>query len=303
MSRTIPGFVTLAIVAAVLGATASIAAEVVDARGEVIKADNPSRILSIGGDTTEIVYALGFGSNVVAVDTSSQFPPEVLAKKKVGYMRALSTEGVLSTGATLILANAHAGPPEVIRALATSSVPLVMLPENASPESLIEKVKLVGRALGAEAKANDLAAQLNGQFGSLETVRSKIERPVRALLVLSVDGGRALAAGRGTTADLMLELAGATNAAADLNGYKPVSDEALIEMAPQAIIVARRAPEEEIAAEIAALPGFKALGAGRKVPIITMDAAYLLGFGPRAPRAAGELMAQLYPDLPNQVAR
>src|SRR5690606_31859571 len=99
MSRTIPGFVTLAIVAAVLGATASIAAEVVDARGEVIKADNPSRILSIGGDTTEIVYALGFGSNVVAVDTSSQFPPEVLAKKKVGYMRALSTEGVLSTGA------------------------------------------------------------------------------------------------------------------------------------------------------------------------------------------------------------
>ena len=298
MSRFIAGLAALAIGAAGLAAGASLAAEVTDATGEIIKAADPSRLLSIGGDTTEILYALGFGDKVVAVDTTSQFPPEVLNKKKVGYMRALSTEGVLSTGATLILANSHAGPPDVVRALRTSSVPLVILPENEGPASLIEKVRLVGRAIDAETEANELASRLESQFSALEDARSKISQPVKALLVLSVSSGRALVGGRGTTADVMLELAGTANAAASLNGYKPVSDEALIEMAPQVVIAARRSPEENVAADIAALPGFKAIGAGEKVPIIIMDATYLLGFGPRAPKAAGELMAQLYPELP-----
>lgn len=298
MSRILAAIAASAIWAAGLGTSASLAAEVRDATGEIVKAADSSRLLSIGGDTTEILYMLGLGDKVVAVDTTSQFPVEVLSKKKVGYMRALSTEGVLSTGATLILANSHAGPPEVVRALRSSSVPLVLLPDNEGPESLLEKVRLVGRAVDAEMKANELVSRLEAQFAALKEARSKIKNPVKALLVLSVSSGRALVGGSGTTAGIMIELAGATNAAGSLNGYKPIGDEALIEMVPQVIIAARRGPDENIAAEIVALPGFKAIGAGQKVPVITMDASYLLGFGPRAPQAAGELMAQLYPEMP-----
>lgn len=298
MSRFLSGFAALAIGIAAQATGVSLAAEVKDATGEIVQTADTSRLLSIGGDTTEILYAFGFGDKVVAVDTSSQFPPEVLSKKKVGYMRALSTEGVLSTGATLILASWHAGPPEVVRALRGSSVPLVILPESEGPASLIEKVRLVGKALDAEEKAHELASQLQSQFDALAADRDKISEPVRALLVLSVSSGRALVGGKHTTADVMLKLAGATNAANSLNGYRPVSDEALIEMAPQVIIAAQRSPQEKVAEDIAALPGFKAIGVGEKVPIITMDASYLLGFGPRAPQAAGELMAKLYPQLP-----
>ncbi|MGB3719836.1 MAG: ABC transporter substrate-binding protein, partial [Hyphomicrobiaceae bacterium] len=242
MSRFLSGFAALAIGIAAQATGVSLAAEVKDATGEIVQTADTSRLLSIGGDTTEILYALGFGDKVVAVDTSSQFPPEVLSKKKVGYMRALSTEGVLSTGATLILASWHAGPPEVVRALRGSSVPLVILPESEGPASLIEKVRLVGKALDAEEKAHELASQLQSQFDALAADRDKISEPVRALLVLSVSSGRALVGGKHTTADVMLKLAGAINAAASLNGYKPVSDEALIEMAPQVVIAARRSP-------------------------------------------------------------
>lgn len=297
MGRFIAGIAALAITGLGLQVATGLAAEVQDATGQIVKADDTSRLLSIGGDTTEILYALGFGDKIVAVDTTSQFPPEVSIKQKVGYMRALSTEGVLSTGATLILANVQAGPPEVVQALRASSVPLVLLPDNAGPESLVEKVNLVGRAVGAEAEASQLAAQLEKQLGELADTRKKVSKPARAIVVLSVSSGRALFGGRGTTADVMLSLAGATNAAASLNGYKPVSDEALIELAPEAIIAVRRTPDENTAADVAALPGFKAIGADGKVPVITMDATYLLGFGPRAPQAARELMAQLYPEL------
>lgn len=298
MSRVLAGIAALAIATSGVQVPTGWAAEIEDATGQIVKTGDISRLLSIGGDTTEILYALGFGDNVVAVDTTSQFPAAAMAKMKVGYMRALSTEGVLSTGATLILANSHAGPPEVVRALKASSVPVVILPENVGPDSLVEKVRLVGRALGAEAKAGQLAAELEKQFRDLADARSKIHKPLRAIFVLSVSSGRALVGGSGTTADVMLGLAGVTNAAASLNGYKPVSDEALIELAPEVIIAARRTPDEDTLAEIAALAGFKAVGAGGKVPVITMDASYLLGFGPRAPDAAGELMTQVYAERP-----
>ncbi len=87
-----------------------------------------------------------------------------------------------------------------MKALRASSVPLVLLPDNTGPESLAEKVRLVGRAVGAEAKADELATSLENQFRELADVRSKISKPARAIVVLSVSSGRALVGGRGTTA-------------------------------------------------------------------------------------------------------
>ena len=297
MSRFTTSFFAVLLAASAFGATQAVAVDQKDSSNRIVQAQDSSRLVSIGGDTTEILYALGLGDKIVAVDSTSQFPPEAAGKRNVGYMRALSTEGVLSTGATLILASAQSGPPEVMRALKASSVPVVVLPDNESPDSLIEKVRLVGQAVGATQKAEEVASQLAEQFRNLESAKAKIKKPVRAIIVLSVSSGRALVGGAGTTADVMLKLAGAQNAATAIHGYKPISDEALIELAPEAVIAINRQAGEDIAAELAKLPGFKAIGAGTKVPIINMGASYLLGFGPRAPQAARELMARLYPSL------
>ena len=115
--------------------TPAAAADVVvtDAGGRVVRIADASRILAIGGDVTEIVYALGAGARVVGVDTTSQFPPEALKEKKsVGYMRALSSEGVISVDATLILASERSGPPEVVKTLKATSVPYVEIPDQHS---------------------------------------------------------------------------------------------------------------------------------------------------------------------------
>src|SRR5690349_9704764 len=56
------------------------------------------RIVAVGGAMTEIVFALGEGAKIVAVDTTSLYPPRAIADlPKVGYLRMLSTEGLLST--------------------------------------------------------------------------------------------------------------------------------------------------------------------------------------------------------------
>lgn len=287
---------------AVAGAPAMSRAEVtvVDAGGRSVRVTDSSRILCIGGDVTEIVYALGAGERITAVDTTSQFPPQALKEKaSVGYMRALSSEGVISVGATLVLASERAGPPEVVKTLKASSVPYIEVPDAFSPEGLLRKIRLIAQAIGTEADGERVAQGVADGFAALATLRGKIGRPVRALFVLGVQNGRIMVGGKGTSADAVFGFAGARNAAADINGFRPVGDEAVVEMAPEVIVGMRRASAADAhdLSQLFALKGVQSTPAGAAKRIVVMDGAYLLGFGPRVPDAARDLMHALYPDI------
>ena len=263
------------------------------------QAADPSRIISIGGDITEILYAIGAETKIVAVDATSQFPPEALQQKaNVGYMRALSAEGVLSVGASLIIASDRAGPPEVVSALKSSPVAYVEIVENFSPQGIANKTRHVSRVVGLEAAGNELAARMERDFQALAKQRGLIKRPLRALFVLNVANGRATVGGRNTSADAMLKLAGAENAASSINGFKPMSDEAMAEIRPEAIVLMHNSSSGHDAEQLMTMRGASASPAVREKRIIRMDGLYLLGFGPRAAAAAHDLMRALYPDLP-----
>jgi iron complex transport system substrate-binding protein len=271
-----------------------------DAGGRNVTISDASRILSIGGDITEIIYALGADGRLVGVDATSQFPASALKDKaSVGYMRALSTEGVISVGATLIIASERSGPPEVVKTLKTTSVPYVEVPDQYSPQGIAAKVRLVARAVGAEAGGEKLVQQIDGDFKTLADGTARIKRPLKAMFALGVQGGRVTVAGQGTAAHAIIELAGAKNATDAINGYKPVTDEAIVELAPDVILLMRRSsgdPDQDTA-QLLELKSVQSTPAGAAKRIIMMDALYLLGFGPRAPRAARELMGRIYPDL------
>ena len=73
--------------------------------------------MTIGSAVTEIVFALGEKSNVVAIDLTSMGVAGAEGLTNVGYMRALSTEGVLSQAPDLICVSSDSGPPAVLDAL------------------------------------------------------------------------------------------------------------------------------------------------------------------------------------------
>ena len=99
------------------------------AAGEV-KPIDASRLVTIGGAVTEIVYEIGFGDKVVGRDTPSYYPDAVNKVPDVGYMRALSPEGVLSVSPTAILMIEGSGPQTAIDVLAKAEVPVVAVPEG-----------------------------------------------------------------------------------------------------------------------------------------------------------------------------
>jgi iron complex transport system substrate-binding protein len=219
-------------------------------------------------------------------------------------MRALSSEGVISVGASVVLASEAAGPPEVVKTLKSTSIPYVEVSDQSSADGIVAKVRLIAKVVGAEARGEELARKVMAEFGALAEARGKVGRPVRALFVLGVQNGRVLVGGRDTSADAMLALAGATNVATAISGFKPVPDESIVALAPEAIVAMQRSSDTDghDLSQLFSLKGIQSTPAGAAKRIILVNGLYTLGFGPRAPAAARDLMARLYPKMPGMGA-
>ena len=261
-------------------------------------AQTPDRIVVAGGVITEVIYALGLQDRIVGIDSTSQFPPEALKDKaNIGYVRALSAEGVLSLKPSLVMLIDGAGPPDAVSLLSESGAKITRIPDGLTPDGVVAKIAAIGAAIGATAPAERLAAQTRARFDELATLRAGIARKKRVLFLLSLQNGRALVGGRNSSADGIIALAGGINVADAIEGYKPMTDEAIAAAAPEMVLMMRNSSAHNITPEeLFAMPAFARIPAAGEKRLVHMDGLYLLGFGPRTPMAARDLMAAIYPE-------
>ena len=256
-----------------------------------------SRIAAVGGSITEIVYALGEEGKLVARDSTSTYPEAALKLPDVGYMRTLSPEGVLSVNPSGILALAGSGPKEAVDVLKKASVTFIEVPETYDHQGILEKVRIVGHALGADEKAATLAKSIDADLKAAEDLTANVAERKRVLFILSAEGGKILAAGDHTAANGIIKLAGGVNAMEGVNGYKQLTDEAALTAKPDVILMMESPGAPATAdADVFANPALAATPAGKTKTLIRMDGSYLLGFGPRTAGAVRDLAAALYGD-------
>lgn len=253
----------------------------------------PSRIVVIGGSVTEIVYALGAQDRLVARDSTSLYPAAALELPDIGYMRALSPEGVLSVEPDLILAIEGSGPPEAISVLKEAGVRFVEVPGTPyDRQGLEKKILSVAAALGREKAGAALAEKVDGEIAAAVAARPKEERARRVMFVLSVRGGRIMAAGKDTAAHGIIELAGGENVF-DFSGYRPVSNEALLTSDPEIIVQMERGrhgpPAHASDVELFSMPAILQTTAGKNRARVRVDGLRALGFGPRTAEAVVHL--------------
>jgi iron complex transport system substrate-binding protein len=289
--RGFPRFVRASALLVALGASAAVAEE-----GQEVFKDT-SRIASIGGSITEIVYALGEQDKLVARDSTSLYPDAALKLPDVGYMRALSPEGVLSVNPTGLLVVEGSGPKEAIDVLKKASVPFITVPEKFDHAGILEKIRVVGKAFDADEKAAELAAAVDADLAAAERLTTSIPEKKRVLFILTMQGGKILAAGSNNAANGIIELAGAVNAVEGFSGYKQLSDEAAILAKPDIILMMDRGGDHSMAdADLFGHPAIAPTPAGQAKKLIRMDGNYLLGFGPRTAGAIRDLATALYGD-------
>jgi iron complex transport system substrate-binding protein len=246
----------------------------------------PKRIVTLGGDITEIVYRLGAGDKLVGRDTTSAFPPEAEKLLDVGYFRQLSGEGLLSLKPDLIIASASAGPPEVLQQIASAGVKIVKLPEGQSEAGLLHKIETIAAALGIGGEGARLSRQIQAELSKTKSAVAALSGRPKVLFIINEGGGAPMAAGRETAADAIIALANAENVFSSHKGYKAISLEAAAAVAPEAIALMDHSLKSMGGVEgVASNPALRLTPAARNGRIFARNGSYLLGFGPRLPKA------------------
>ena len=257
-----------------------------------------ARIVSVGSALTEIFYALGAEAQLVGVDTTSLYPPQARDLPQVGYMRALSAEGVLALKPTVVMATTAAGPATVLDQLRAAGIEVVVVPDRYDYESVASKIEIVGRMTGKVAEARILVDRGLADMQGLKDRLAAIKVRPRVLFLLSMGGGAPQAAGRETAADGIIRLAGGVNAIDGYAGYRPLTPESVIAARPDIVLMPRQGVEAMGGAQaVLAQPALAQTPAGRAGRLLQFDAVLLLGFGPRTPQAATELAEALHPGL------
>lgn len=258
-----------------------------------------SRIAVAGGSLTEIVYFLGAEARIVAVDTTSNFPKSAGDFPSVGYVRALSAEGLLSLNPTLVLGEDDMGPPEVLKQISGAGVAVVRVPETRTAAGIVAKVRCVAAVLDLFDKAEALIAEnLSPVVDELMRLRTDARRSQRqapkVAVLLGIRDGAPVGAGRGTSGDGLLRMAHAESVFADFEGWKPVSMEAMASANPEYIVMPARGVHAAGGGdEVFSHPALGITAAGRAhrkdQRLVVMDGMAMLGFGPRTLTAALEL--------------
>ncbi|MFW6261624.1 MAG: heme/hemin ABC transporter substrate-binding protein [Spirochaetota bacterium] len=273
---------------------------VTDARGERVRVEDASRIVSLGSAVTEILAALGRADLFVGVDASSSYPEPALAGiPRTGYVREVAAEGILSLDPTVVLASTDVGPPEVVEQIEDADVPVVVVPEDDSVTGVKRRVRFIARVVDAEERAQEISDQIDADVRRARALVENVPVEERAsvLFVYARGAGTVMVSGTDTSAHAMIELAGGVNAMQGFSGYRPLTPEAALAAEPDYLLFFESGLESLGGMEgLASVPGIAQTRAYQAGRVLSFNDVYLLGFGPRVGSAMLDLARALYPE-------
>jgi iron complex transport system substrate-binding protein len=252
------------------------------------KQPTAQRIVCIGSQYNEFIYALGAQQNLVGVDYSSTYPPEIRKMPTVGYHRALSAEGILSLHPTVIIEDNNIGPETVVRRLQQLRVPMKTF--NAKDDS-IDGAKALLREMGAyfhrERRAEELCAKIDKDMAAAaQMVKQYKDHPRVAVIHFGRASNVYLVVGNGGKGDAgsagkMVEWAGGKMAIQKEGMQRLASPEVVAKSNPDVILMTEYGFDRLGSANAAkTLPGVAETAAAKNNRIYRVSEHELMYFGP-----------------------
>ncbi len=258
----------------------------------------PQRIISLVPALTEMLFAIGAGSQVVAVSSFDRYPPEVASRPRVGALLDPDVERILSLTPDLV--GIYGSQVDLERQLARASIPRYNYRHAGLPD-ILTTLRDLGRVTGRAAAADAVAADIERRLAGIRQRTSRGAR-VRTLLVFGREPGALrriyAAGGRGFLHD-MLEVAGGENVFADIRQESvQAATETILARAPEVILELHEGPELQadetraLAADWGRLPALPAVAQGR---VVIVSGEGLVVPGPRVAAAVERLAKALHP--------
>lgn len=199
----------------------------------------PNRIISAGSSITELLIALGAKEQLVALDVTSKHFNTDGKLPLVGYHRQLSPEGLMALMPTHVIGSKEMGPETTLSLLKSGGVKVETVPSGDSEQDLFKRIDAIANITATESKAEELKTTLKAKLNAMR--ERKTERAPKVIFTMLSKGRPATVAGDNTTIDAIISLAGGVNPAkTELSSYKQLSQEAIVDMQPEYILVSQR---------------------------------------------------------------
>jgi iron complex transport system substrate-binding protein len=253
------------------------------------------RLVSLSGSVTELLYELEQGDKIVGVDVTSTYPAEQVAQlPKLGHVRQLNVEALLSLQPDLVLAEQTDEASAALQQLEAAGVEVLWLDGSFTLDKPMAQAEQISERLGLNEELKSLRKTYEADKARLQQARQAMEDTPKVLFIYARGKGSLMVAGKNTAASAMIELAGGQNAVQSLEGFRALSAEGLIEAQPEVLLLFDSGLQSLGGVEgLLQVPGLAQTPAGQQGHIIGMDGLYLLGFTPRAARAAADLSGRL----------
>ncbi len=205
----------------------------------------------------------------------------------------------MSLKPTLLVATSDAGPPAALEQLRGAGVTILTLPVNYTVDAVKDKIRTVAHALQLDAQGTTLTAEIDRGMDEVTKLQTDLKaRPKVMFVGRGPSAPNATMSGTGTTISEMIRLAGGTNPMTSFEGFREMTDEAVIAAAPDVILMTDRSFERAGGIDgVLQFPGVALTPAGRDRRITHVSDMYFQGFGPGVARAVRDLTLKLHPEL------
>jgi len=270
-----------------------------DGLGREVKLNGPAQhIVSLAPSNTEILFAIGAGSQTVGRDEFSDYPEEAKALQSVGgSMGQYSTEAIVALKPDLVLA-AEINAPELVKQLEDLGLTVYYLKNPTTLEEMYNNLGMVGQLTGHDVA--ELVDSLKARVAAVdEKVSTSTDKPVVFYEIDATDAAKPYTYGPGTFGDLLIQRAGGANlstAAGITDPYPQVSLEQIVKTNSSMIVLGDSnfgtTPEA-----VKARAGWENIAAVQEDQIYPFDDNLVSRPGPRLVDGLEQLAKLLHPDL------
>lgn len=254
--------------------------------GDVVIEERPERIVSLSPSSTEILFAIGAGDQVVAADEYSTYPAEAPATDLSGFEP--NVEAIVGYEPDLVVVANDIN--DIVASLGELGIPVVVNAAPADIESGYAGMADLGLATGhvdetaatIEQMRAEVAEALEGADAEGVRVYHELDETLFAASSASFIGSVYAEMGAVNVAD---------EADADQTGYPQLTEEAVVEANPQVIVITDQVAYT--AEDVEARPGWSQIDAVRNGDVVVVDADISSRWGPRLPQLVETLAEAL----------
>jgi iron complex transport system substrate-binding protein len=275
------------------GAQKKVTLSIVDDYGRTVELHGvPQRIVSVAPSPTEILFAVGAGSQVVGVDNYSDYPAEARSLPQIGSY-TLNTEVIMSLKPDLIVSS-DLVPRAQLDQLEAQGVPYFIFATR-TMEDVIKDLRLAGSLTGHSLEAESLVAGLQVRINAVtnKTLAAGVEK-VRTY----IEYYPLWTYGPGSFGNDMIRLAGGANIASNAsNEYPELTPEFIIAQNPQVIVYTVGPMTTTTASDFATRSGWSITFAVSHDKIYSIDDNLVSRYGPRVVDGLEQLAEIIHPEL------